>query len=79
MMSRVRAYGEISLEDLRADFITLHTSTGTVSGTVAGREEDYAITASCSTGSCNLHDRQGGSKQLDVRVSTGSVNIKFLG
>ena len=71
--------GGISLEDLRADFITLHTSTGTVSGTVAGREEDYAITASCSTGSCNLHDQTGGSKQLDVRVSTGSVNIKFLG
>ncbi len=69
--------GEISLEDLRADFITLHTSTGAVSGTVAGKEEDYAITASCSTGSCNLHDRQGGSKQLDVRVSTGAVNITF--
>lgn len=69
--------GGISLEDLRADFISLHTSTGAVSGTVAGREEDYAITASCSTGSCNLHDRQGGSKQLDVRVSTGSVKIMF--
>ncbi len=70
--------GKISLEDLRADSIFLHTSTGDVAGTVSGKEEEYSVTASVATGSCNLQNRTGGSKQLDVRVSTGSVNIKFV-
>lgn len=71
--------GAILLEDLRADHIYLHTSTGSVKGTISGSEAEYSVTASVSTGSCNLQNRQGGSKQLDVRVSTGSVNIKFVG
>ena len=69
--------GAISFVSLCSDHIFLRTGNGAVSGTVAGSEEEYTIVASVGLGSCNLQNRVGGDKQLEVLVSNGAVDIKF--
>ena len=71
--------GAIEISGLDADDISLRTSTGSVGGTILGSEADYTVEVEVGTGACNLHDRQGGEKRLEVRVGTGSIDIKFLG
>ncbi len=71
--------GAIRLERLAADNISLHTTNGAATGTLTGAEAEYSIAASCRVGACNLQDRAGGSKRLEVRVGNGAVNIGFLG
>ncbi len=71
--------GAATLENLSADDISLRADSGSVTGTISGSEEEYTITASVGTGSCNLHDRTGGSKKLEVQVSAGSVRVEFTG
>ena len=52
-------------------------SSGSVSGTIKGKESDFSIITSTTSGSCNLNGSREGEKTLDVSTTSGSINIKF--
>lgn len=70
--------GGISLEALdAASAITLQASSGSIHGSVVGRQEDFSIFTNTGSGSSNLHDGMGGSKQLNCTTTSGSIKIDF--
>lgn len=72
--------GDLRIERLDAQAITLKTTTGSVSGTVSGSDSDYAVTSSTNTGENNLPKKWGsGDKTLSVTTSTGDIHIEFAG
>lgn len=70
--------GRIEVEKLSAQQITLKTSNSSVTGTVRGRAEEYAVSAGTSNGRCNLADSVGGEKQLTVKTSNAAIQIEFV-
>ena len=70
--------GEIVFENLKSGGdIKLENTTGSIEGTIEGSEDDYSIKTEVTTGDCNLSDSKGGSKKLDVEITTGSIEIGF--
>ena len=69
--------GRSEVSMLGSQNITLKTSNGSVSGTVRGTAEEYAVSAGTSNARNNLIDSTSGEKQLVVRTSNGNINIDF--
>ena len=70
--------GGIRLDNLKADGdISLEAVSGSVKGTIAGKESDYRIHAGVTSGSCNLKDSDQGSKELNVKTTSGSIKVEF--
>lgn len=70
--------GDIRFSKIDAQSVDISASTGSVSGKLAGREEDYSILSSTRHGSNNLPEKWGsGGRRLEVRTSTGDINISF--
>jgi len=69
--------GNIKLNTLEADKIDLEASSGDIEGSIKGKQEDFNITTKASSGDCNLSDRKGGNKTLNVKVSSGDIDIDF--
>lgn len=70
--------GDIRFSQIDAQRVNISASTGSVSGKLAGREEEYSILSSTGTGGNNLPEKWGsGSRSLEVRTSTGNINVSF--
>ena len=60
-----------------SDSIALHTSNARISGTLAGKMSDYAITSGTSNGKNNLPNGTSGAIKLDVSTSNGRIDVQF--
>lgn len=70
----------LQFSGLDAPSITLRTSNGAVSGSVAGSAQDYSVTSHTSRGRDSLRDhRAQGSRRLDVQTSNGAILVDFEG
>lgn len=73
--------GSVVLDSTDAEAFTCRLANGSITGSLAGREEDYSIAASAGFGRNNLKNarRPGAEKSLDLRVENGSIQVRFLG
>lgn len=73
--------GSVALDSAEAEAFTCRLTNGSITGSLAGREEDYSITASAGFGRNNLTSarRSGAEKSLDLRVENGGIQVRFLG
>ena len=73
--------GSVALDSAEAEAFTCRLTNGSITGSLAGREEDYSITASAGFGRNNLTSarRPGAEKSLDFRVENGGIQVRFLG
>lgn len=70
--------GTTRLEELYAGrSITINANSGSVSGSIIGSEDDFAIIANTTSGSCNLNSTKDGEKNLEISTTSGTVNISF--
>lgn len=69
--------GAINVEEISTDHMKLKTSNGSVSGTIKGRIEDYAINSSTCNGHNNLPTGTEGAKSLEVSTNNGSIRMQF--
>ncbi|MBP5661297.1 MAG: DUF4097 family beta strand repeat protein [Lachnospiraceae bacterium] len=70
--------GGIRLEGLDvAKSAEFKSNSGSVSGSLKGKESDFSIVTSTTSGSCNLKGSREGDKKLDVSTTSGSIHIKF--
>lgn len=73
--------GSIAFDNAQADDYECEVSNGTISGTLAGREEDYNIRTSVGMGSNNLPSstKTGAGKSIEFHVDNGSIKVQFAG
>ncbi|MBQ1703570.1 MAG: DUF4097 family beta strand repeat protein [Oscillospiraceae bacterium] len=71
--------GSVRLSGFAADKIKVETVSGSVTGSLSGSQEDYAVDFSTVSGSCNLERKSTGSKKLEVSTISGSVQLSFAG
>ena len=70
--------GSIGLDQLASPAITLDADSGNVTGTIAGRQEDYQITVETDLGDSNLQNQLGeGSHLLQVTTNMGNISLDF--
>lgn len=71
--------GSIELERLDAGkTINLEVKDGSITGTVAGGYDDFAISCTVKKGKCNLPEsKDGGEKTLDVSVNNGDIDLQL--
>lgn len=72
--------GSLTLDGVDAGDIELSTKNGNLSGTLAGKAEDYRLRCSVKKGDSNQPDvREGGSRSLVASVNNGDLSIRFAG
>lgn len=69
----------VRLEAVDAGTLEIRTSNGSVSGTLKGKEEEYAVRSGTSNGKNNLTDREDGERRLYVKTSNAHINLEFIG
>lgn len=69
----------VKTEGIGAKYIEIKTSNGSVSGTVKGSEEEYAVLTATSNGKSNLDDSFDGEKKLIIKTSNASIDMAFNG
>lgn len=70
--------GSIDLDAFASPDITLSADSGNVTGTIAGRQEEYQITVDTDMGSSNLADQMtGGPNTLEVTTNMGNIELTF--
>ena len=70
--------GGIGLDQLASPAITLDADSGNVTGTIAGRQEEYQIAVDTDMGSSNLADQMtGGPNTLEVTTNMGNIELAF--
>lgn len=70
--------GSVMCNDISIkDSIVAKTTSGSISLSLNGKENDYSIDTSITSGSCNVSDRTGGSKSIKASATSGSIIIKF--
>ena len=70
--------GEVKFDNMNALNISIKVSTGDVEGRFNDSMSNYTITSHVSTGESNLPESFGsGPKRLDVKASTGDIEIEF--
>ena len=75
----ITSNGLSSIEQAASAVIELSTSNGSISGSVEGKQSDYAITSGTSNGDNSLRDGGKGAYMLTAHTSNGNINIRFLG
>lgn len=71
--------GGIRLDSLKAGGdINIKNTSGSVKGTIIGKESDYKVNAEVTSGSCNLENSDSGNKELNVKTTSGGINIEFV-
>lgn len=72
--------GGVSCRNLVGDSIQLQTCNGSVTGTIIGNVNDYAIHSSTMNGSNNLRDTAGESyqKSLTAKTVNGQIHLEFV-
>ncbi|MCC8357192.1 MAG: DUF4097 domain-containing protein [Oscillospiraceae bacterium] len=72
--------GDILLDTLDAVHVTLNAKNGSISGSLAGTYEEYAIACSIKKGDSNLPaEKEGQSRTLTVNGNNGDIDIAFAG
>lgn len=72
------AQGSVFLERFASPDITLSADSGNVTGTIAGRQEEYQIAVDTDMGSSNLADQMtGGPNTLEVTTNMGNIELAF--
>ena len=72
--------GGIKLEDLKAGGdINLSNTSGSIKGSILGKQSDYKIRSEVTSGSSNLSNSDTGSRELNAKVTSGSIKIEFKG
>lgn len=69
--------GSIHFEALKSNNISAEASSGSIKGTIAGKQSEYSVISKTSSGSCNLENTREGNKTLDVKTTSGSINVSF--
>lgn len=70
--------GSIDLDAFASPDITLSADSGDVTGTIAGRQEEYQIAVDTDMGSSNLADQMtGGPNTLEVTTNMGNIELAF--
>lgn len=70
--------GSIDLDTFASPDITLSADSGNVTGTIAGRQEEYQIAVDTDMGSSNLADQMaGGPNTLEVTTNMGNIELAF--
>ena len=69
----------IEVKNLESGDITFLTDMGTISGTIKGKQEDWAITSRAEGLFNSLPEFQSGEKPLLAVASEGSIRLSFLG
>lgn len=71
--------GSIKLEQIASRDFDFQNENGSISGTIAGRKEEYQINCTTKNGSCNLENRLDKSAPciLQARSENGSIRLKF--
>lgn len=70
--------GSIDLDAFASPDITLSADSGNVTGTIAGRQEEYQIAVDTDMGSSNLADQTtGGPNTLEVTTNMGNIELTF--
>ena len=70
--------GNIDLDAFASPDITLSADSGDVTGTIAGRQEEYQIAVDTDMGSSNLADQMtGGPNTLEVTTNMGNIELAF--
>lgn len=72
--------GTIEVYDLSRQMqsIDLETSNASVLGRIIGQETDFSIAAETSNSRNNLHNRSGGTRDLRIRTSNGTIHVDFV-
>ena len=70
--------GSIDLDAFASPDITLSADSGDVTGTIAGRQEEYQIAVDTDMGSSNLADQMtSGPNTLEVTTNMGNIELAF--
>lgn len=71
--------GDIETDNaiIDAESIVINGSTGDVEVTLFGKSSDYTVTINQSTGDSNIKNQGGGSRTLNISLSTGDVEVDF--
>lgn len=70
--------GDIELEALSPRTLKAATDIGSISGTIAGAETEFAILVDTDIGDSNLKSRVGPTdRQLSLSTQTGDISIRF--
>lgn len=67
----------VKVNAVDAQDAALISSNGSISGTLAGACEDYAVDAATSNGGCSLVNSAGGSRRLTVHTSNARIALNF--
>ena len=57
--------------------IVIGCNSGSVRGSIKGKESDFSIITSTNSGSSNLKDSRSGSKTLDISTTSGGIKVDF--
>lgn len=71
--------GSIKLDNLNAaGNINIKNTSGSIRGTIKGKQSDFKIKAEVTSGSCNLANSDSGSRDLNIKTTSGSIKIDFV-
>lgn len=71
--------GSIKLDNLNAaGNIEINNTSGSITGAIKGKKSDYKIRAEVTSGSCNLDNTDNGSRELNVKTTSGRIDIEFI-
>lgn len=67
----------LTVGDIQAESVSLHTSNGSIRGTLPGSQRDWKIDSGTSNGKNSLPASQPGEKPLSARTNNASIQITF--
>lgn len=65
--------------EIDAREVRLTSSAGEIRAALAGTKEDYTIRVQTGLGSCNVVDRDGGTRSLTATTALGNIRVEFTG
>ena len=79
--SSVTVSGSTHFLALTTDTISMKSTSGSIKGTFAGSEDDYAISVHTVSGGSNLQSASGAGKEKSITLNTvsGSISVQFDG
>ena len=71
--------GNVEFENLAVGkSLSMKSKNGNIKGSVLGGYDDFTINCDIKKGDCNLQNKDGGEKILNVSCNNGDVNISLI-
>ena len=71
--------GDIEFDRIDASSsITLNVKNGNINGSIIGGYDDFTISTNVKKGECNLPNKDGGVKKLDISANNGDVTVDLI-